>query len=286
MLQRWWFATPLVVIFAFVGCLSAVTLFTPLRLQAQVQVTAQNNLQVDSPALRQAEPPWINATAAELEKQGDELRSKKAELDALDYYRAALRKTKAADQAVLLNKVGIVEMNLHHYGESQKSFERSIKANKKLPESNNNLGVIHYLNKDYAGAIRHYRRAIVLDPGSASFYNNLGAAFFEDKDFKRASAAYHTALELDPDLFERTSQTGVAFHLTSPQDRAHYFYVIAQMYAKLGQADRALLYLRKSLEDGYRDINQVYKDEEFALVRKTPEFTSLMTTSRPVSIQQ
>src|SRR5689334_8104655 len=47
-------------------------------------------------------PPQENATAAELESQGDELRAQKAYLDSIDYYRAALKK---GDTAVLHNKI-------------------------------------------------------------------------------------------------------------------------------------------------------------------------------------
>ena len=261
---------------------ATISIFT-LRSAAQVQVTARNNLQVDTPALRQAEPPLASATAAELEKQGDELRSKKAFLDALDYYRAALNKSAA--KATLYNKIGILQMHLQHWGDASRNFERSIKADHSHPEAINNLAVMQYENKNYGSAIKNYRKAIALDPESASFYNNLGAAYFEQQDFKKAAEAYRKALELDPDLLDHKSADGISFHLPSPGDRAHYFYVIAKMYANIGQFDRALLCLRRSMEDGYKDINQVYKDQEFANLRKTEQFTALMTV-RPVAVQQ
>src|SRR5438045_3579468 len=56
-------------------------------------------------------PPW-DASAAELEKKGDELRMMKAPADALDYYRAALEKTPKKDRSVLYNKCGISELQL------------------------------------------------------------------------------------------------------------------------------------------------------------------------------
>src|SRR5438270_12631499 len=54
--------------------------------------------------LRRAEPPSKNASAAELEEAGDQLRVQNAYADAIDYYRAAMSK---ADSAVLHNKAGI-----------------------------------------------------------------------------------------------------------------------------------------------------------------------------------
>jgi tetratricopeptide (TPR) repeat protein len=93
--------------------------------------------------------------------------------------------------------------------------------------------------------------------------------------------AYSHALQLDPDVFERTSRAGVAAQMSKPEDRAHYDYVIAKLYAKGGDADRSLEYLRKALEEGYKSINNVYKDEEFSGIRKDPRFTALMSVRPP-----
>jgi hypothetical protein len=40
--------------------------------------------------------------------------------------------------------------------------------------------------------------------------------------------------------------------------------------------------LRKAKEDGYRDLKNVYKDVEFAELRKNPRFTELMALKTPV----
>jgi hypothetical protein len=39
------------------------------------------------------------------------------------------------------------------------------------------------------------------------------------------------------------------------------------------------------MEDGYKDIRNVYKDNEFSEVRKDPRFTELMA-SKPVGIPE
>jgi len=77
----------------------------------------------------------------------------------------------------------------------------------------------------------------------------------------------------------------VTAQLASPEDRAHYDYVLAKLYAKTGNLDRSLVYLGRAMEEGYKGINDVYKDQEFAGLRKDPRFTQLMT-DRPPAIPE
>jgi rubrerythrin len=49
----------------------------------------------------------------------------------------------------------------------------------------------------------------------------------------------------------------------------------------MGYSDRSLEYLKKAMEEGYKDFNNVYKDVEFAELRKDKRFTELVTTKVP-----
>jgi tetratricopeptide (TPR) repeat protein len=247
---------------------------------ALAQVSHSEQVQVTPPLVRSIDPPAPDATAADLEQQADRLRSQKLYLDALDYYRAALNKKK--NDAHVLNKIGITELLMQRYNEARKSFERAVRADHEFADAYNNLGVIYYETKKYGAAVKQYERAIAKDSSSASFYSNLGAAYFSKKEFERAVTAYQHALEMDPDVFGRTSRTGVQAQLPSPQDRARYDYTVARLYAKMGLSDQSLEYLRKAMEDGYKDLKNVYKDVEFVELRKNPRFTELMATKTNV----
>ena len=225
------------------------------------------------------DPPAPDATAADLEARADQLRVQKLYLDALDYYRVAL--TKSPNSASLLNKIGITELMMQRYGEAKKAFERSIKADRKFADAYNNLGVVYYEEKRYSPAIKQYDKAIEIEGTSASFYSNLGAAYFAKRKFEPAIVAYQKAMELDPDVFARTSRGGVQAQLPSPEDRARYDYTVAKLYAKMGFSDRSLEYLKKAMEEGYKDFNNVYKDAEFAELRKDKRFTELIAGRNP-----
>lgn len=262
---------------------SAVSLLTILvvatSLTSVAQVSHSEQVQIAPPLLRTVDPPKADASVADLEGKADELRMEKLYLDAMDYYRAALGKE--ANSARLLNKVGITQLMMQRYGEAKKTFEKSIKADRKFADAYNNLGVVLYEQKRFGAAVKQYRRAIAINDDAASFYSNLGAALFSKKEFEPAVQAYQKAVEIDPDVFERTSRGGVQAQLPSPEDRARYDYTVAKLYAKMGFSDRSLEYLRKAMEEGYKDFKDVYKDTEFATLRKDKRFTELMAMKSP-----
>jgi tetratricopeptide (TPR) repeat protein len=225
-------------------------------------------------ATRRPLPPPADASAHDLEKTGDELRSTKAYGDAIEYYLAAMKK---ADSAELHNKMGIAHLQLLQLKAAEKEFNHAIKLNHDYAEALNNLGVVFYMRKKYGRAISEYEKALKLSESSASFHSNLGMALFEKKEFGRASAEFVRALELDPQIFDRQSLGGIAARMASPEDRARYAYTMARIYAGRGINDRSLEYLKKAVEEGYPHIDDVYKDEVFAGVRKDPRFTAVMT---------
>ncbi len=244
------------------------------------QAAHTEQVQIKPPLLRMVDPPAPDATASDLEARADQLRAVKLYLDALDYYRAAI--TKQTSSASLLNKVGITELMMQRYREAKKTFDQAVKLDRKFADAYNNRGVVFYEEQKFGAAVKDYRRAIAIDGSSASFYSNLGAALFAKKEFDPAVMAYNHALVLDPDVFERTSRGGVQAQLPSPGDRARYDFTVAKLYAKMGYSDRSLEYLRKAMEEGYKDLNNVYKEPEFAELRKDKRFTELMASKPPV----
>lgn len=239
---------------------------------------ANQTIPVSMPPTRRIEPPPANATPKDLDERGDQLRAEKAYLDAIDYFQAALKKLPEKDPlaAVEYNKIGISQLLLTRFYDARKSFQKAVKIDKSHSEANNNIGVVFYHDKKYGRAIKYYKRALEVEPNNASYHENLGSAYFSNKDLVAAMAEYNKAVQLDPNIFERRSSMGIVLQMSSPEDRAHFSYMLAKMYAQQGQLDRSLLYLRRAMEEGYKDIKNVYQDEGFALLRKDQRFVALM----------
>jgi len=186
------------------------------------------------------------------------------------------------DSPVIANKTGIAYHQLLELESAKKWYERAVKLNPQYAEAINNLGTIYYANKSYRRAITQYRRALAITPDAASILSNLGTAYFARKNYAEASAMYEKALKLDPDVFEHRGTNGVLLVERSVDERAKYHYYVARMYAKDGQNERALLYIRKALEEGFKERDKFQKEPEFAALRENDEFKKLMTAEQKV----
>lgn len=206
------------------------------------------------------------------ERRADILMARKMYREAIELYEQAPQ-----DSAVIWNKIGIAYHQMLQLDAAQKRYQQAVRINSKYPEAINNLGTIFYAKKQYGKAAKYYKRALKLSPDSASIYSNLGTAYFARKKYKEALEAYDTALRIDPEIFEHHSSYGVLLQESSVTERAKFHYYLAKTYAKAGQNERALLYIRKALEEGFSERKKLMEDPEFAGMRDTPEFKELLT---------
>ena len=247
-------------------------------LSIPVRLVGDEGQQTPPPTPQQATPqppavPNPNDSAEQLEERGDLLRAQKRYLDAIDFYNAAMAKQPTA---LLWNKLGMSYLLMQRPAEATKSFDQAIKADKHAAEGYNNRGYMEYRKEKYYKAIKYYQKALSIHPTDAVFHYNMASAYFAMHDYKRAAQEYRAAYLLDPDIFQRVSKIGVMAQSTSPEDRAAFSFMVARMYAQAGDLDHSLEYLRKAMEEGYKDIKKVYTEAEFATLREDKRFAELM----------
>ena len=241
----------------------AAIVFTSGLLSAQ---TGQSLL--DSTTKTSAPQPPIQLNA---EQRADILMARKMYREAVEVYKEG-----PLESAIIWNKIGIAYHQMLQLDTARKNYEKSIKLNPQYSEAINNLGTVYYAHKNYKKAITYYKRALKISPESASVYSNLGTAYFSRKKYKEAAEAYQTALSLDKDVFEHHGTYGVLLEERTVAERAKFHFYLAQTYAKAGMNDRALQYIRKALEEGFKDKKKLMEDPEFDKLRELPEFKEIL----------
>ncbi len=180
--------------------------------------------------------------------------------------------------AVLLNKTGIAYHQMLELNIAEKYYRMALRVDPKYAEAINNLGTVFYAKKSYRRAVNQYKKALRLSPESASVWSNLGTGYFARKEYQRAAEAWQTALKLNPEVFESRSTQGVLLQERSVEERGKFHFYLAQTYAKAGMNDRALQYIRKALEEGFKERKKFEEDPAFAAMKNLPEFKELMAS--------
>jgi len=215
-------------------------------------------------------PPATARPQLTPEQRGDIFMARKMYREAIDAYR------EAPETAISVNKIGIAYHQLTDLNSAARCYQRAIKLDPKFSVAINNLGTIYYSRQSYRRAIGQYKKVLRMTPDSASTLANLASAYFARKQYELASVYITKAVTIDPGILEHRSGVGNTVRDQSVGDRPTYFYYLAKTFAKAGIRDRAISYIRKSLEEGFKERKKFISDPEFAGLQKDPEFQKIM----------
>lgn len=181
-------------------------------------------------------------------------------------------------QAILWNKIGIAYHQMLDFQAAARCYRESSAVDGLYAEARNNLGAVYHAQKQFSRAIAEYKKALAVTPYSASVHGNLGTAYLASKDYENASIHYARAIEIDPMIFDRQGGQGTILQERGVDDRASLHFYLSKVYARKGDLDRSLLYMRKALEEGFKDRKKFVEDEDFAALQAVPEFQTLLAT--------
>ena len=180
-----------------------------------------------------------------------------------------------SSSAIVWNKIGMAYHHLFALEEARKAYTRALEINPRYAPAANNLAAVYYGQHEFRQAEHFYKKALKYTSEDAVIYCNLGTAYFAEKKYSKGKKEYRKAFSLDTNVFS-PNQAAMVQAASSREQRVALNYYLAQTYAEAGQQNQALNFLRKAMDEGFRDRKRLNEDKEFAVLRSTPEFKDLL----------
>ena len=141
---------------------------------------------------------------------------------------------------------------------------------------------------DIEGALEDYTMAITLQPNEAYAYLNRGVLYRLKGENAKAESDFKQVVRLDS-IPEEADCSFYAYYYLGQTDKAIEVlntkldkykkgncYDAACLYSVMGEKEKALSYLRQSLEGGYRRFAHIKRDRDLINIRNTEEFKVLL----------
>lgn len=151
---------------------------------------------------------------------------------------------------------------------------------------------------DIEGALEDYTMAITLQPNVAYAYLNRGVLYRLKGENAKAESDFKQVVRLDS-IPEDAECSFYAYYYLGQKDKAIEIlntildkdkkgncYDAACLYSVMGEKEKALSYLRRSLEDGYRRFAHIKRDRDLNNIRNTEEFKVLMKEYEEKHLQE
>jgi len=151
---------------------------------------------------------------------------------------------------------------------------------------------------DIEGALEDYTMAITLQPNVAYAYLNRGVLYRLKGENVKAESDFKQVVRLDS-IPEEAECSFYAYYYLGQKDKAIEIlntildkdkkgncYDAACLYSVMGEKEKALSYLRQSLEDGYRCFAHIKRDRDLNNIRNTEEFKVLMKEFEEKHLQE
>lgn len=142
---------------------------------------------------------------------------------------------------------------------------------------------------DVDGAIEDYSMAIVLEPSFAYAYLGRADQYILKGNKEAAMNDYRMVVQLDTIISENTcvqfayyglgdyeSAKSVQYALLAKMPTAGNYYNAACLFARMGEKETALNFLRNSFEKGYRRFAHIKADDDLASIRELSGYKALI----------
>jgi protein O-mannosyl-transferase len=186
------------------------------------------------------------------------------------------------------NNLAVCYARENRYAEAEVLLRKALQVNGRYADAYNNMGVVCSNQKRYAEAVKYHQAGMQIRPDRSSDHCNLGRAYEQLADTQRtsepgacmenwklAAEQYFIALQIDPsyennrallcalgvlhnlqqasrdpwaaEFSKNIVERWLGYH-SSGNDRLQAFFLLAEIYARLGELDSAEQCMRKVLE--------------------------------------
>ena len=212
---------------------------------------------------------------------------------------AARGQDKAADAAAQQNARGAALIKEGKFEEAAAELQKAAETAPKSAVIQSNLAYAYDKQGRIEDAVAAYRKALELDPANAVVRNNLANLYSKQGLYDDAAKELEDLVQRDPANAtakanldaalknkavsqQRSDQTTAAVQgaEAKPND-PQAAYNAARVYARLGDADQALVWLNKALDLGYDQFDYLSLDPSLVSLKKDPRFLKLLEERRP-----
>jgi tetratricopeptide (TPR) repeat protein len=159
----------------------------------------------------------------------------------------------------------MAENNLNRALTIQKELETEIsrlqellKDNPENVELHFQLGNLYFRKGDQRQAIQRYNKALQLNPKFVPALNNLALVTAANKEYDKALAIFLDVLNYYP-------------------DDAETHYNVACMYSRLKKVDESIEWLKKAIDKGYKNWENIKSDDDLDNIRDAVGYKELIT---------
>ena len=205
------------------------------------------------------------------EKRADIFMARKMYREGVETYQLALQQQESSK---LYNKLGIAYHHLMMFPYATRSYQKAVRLDNDYSQAINNLGTVLLRAKEVQEGDSPVQKgpqgeARGRQPSTVTSARPTSRA----KSTRDATREYLQALAARPSWYSNTAAPSErCCRSAASEDRAQYNYFMARTYASAEIFDKALLYLRRAFEEGYKKRKKVAEDPVFAPLLENPLF--------------
>ncbi|MDF1865382.1 MAG: caspase family protein [Saprospiraceae bacterium] len=208
------------------------------------------------------------------------------------------------DKAIEMDSQNVIVMNsLATWHFFQKQYEPVVEITEQVVKMDStyaiawyNLGIGYYFTQRYGECQKALLKSLELDSNQFITYLALGTLYYDAQLYDRAEKVLLKSIELNPRHLNGYIKLGAVYYqMDKMKDSETYFKKaydlkptdldvcinLAIVSTRLGKTEAALDYLEAGLKNGERDYNYIVTDTDFAPLRATARFKSLMQSYFP-----